>query len=131
MTARGTAARGQRMVMSLLSSKCTVFTTGAPVADPTTGEVTSTPTTVWSGPCRVRPAATGLTAISEDLAGTELFRFDYRVTIPLEVTVVGEGHRLTVTESPDPGLVGLTVEVQRVDRGDSITARRLICQRVG
>lgn len=131
MTVNGTSVRGRRKANVLLTSKATVFTTGQPVTDPQTGEVIRAQMVVWSGPCRVRPAATGLTAISEALAGTELFRFDYRISIPFEVDTVFEGHRLTVTESPDPGLVGLTVEVQRVDRGDNITARRLICQRVG
>jgi hypothetical protein len=41
-----------------------------------------------------------------------------------------EGHRLTVTFSPDLALVGITVEVQKVDRGDNITARRLACSEV-
>lgn len=130
MSADGAATRGRQRARALLTSQCTVFTTGEPITDPVSGEVTRTATTVWSGPCRVRPAATGLTAISEVIAASELFRFDYRISIPFEVDVVFEGHRLTVTSSPDPGLIGLTVEVQRVDRGDNITARRLICQRV-
>lgn len=115
----------------MMTSTCTVFTAGQPVTDPNSGEVTRPATTIWSGPCRVRPAATGLTALSDDIGGGELFRFDYRVSIPFEVDVVVEGHRLTITDSPDPALPGLTMEVQRVDRGDDVTARRLICQRVG
>jgi hypothetical protein len=125
------AARGRERVESLFTSTATVFTTGAPVTDPNTGQVSRTATTIWSGPCRVRPAQTGLTALSEALGGTELFRFDYRVSIPFDVDTVFEGMRVTITGSPDPGLLGLTMEIHRVDRGDNITARRLICQRVG
>lgn len=131
MSAVSASARGRLRARRLFTSQATVFTSGEPVTDPVTGAVTRAATTVWSGPCRVKPGATGLTAISEDLAGAELFRFDYRVSIPFEVDVVLEGMRLTVTASPDQSLVGITMEIQRVDRGDSITARRLICQRVG
>jgi hypothetical protein len=46
------------------------------------------------------------------------------------VDVVVAGHRLTVTASPDAALAGVTMEVQRVDRGDTITARRLFCRDV-
>lgn len=125
------SVRGRERARAMMTSTCTVFTAGQPVTDPNSGEVTRPATTIWSGPCRVRPAATGLTALSDDIGGGELFRFDYRVSIPFEVDVVVEGHRLTITDSPDPALPGLTMEVQRVDRGDDVTARRLICQRVG
>jgi hypothetical protein len=37
---------------------------------------------------------------------------------------------LTVTGSPDAALVGITVEIQKVDRGDHITSRRLACNEV-
>lgn len=131
MSASDVARRGRVRAQALQESRCTVFSTGEPTTDPNTGEVTRVQTVVWSGPCKVRPAATGLTALSDDIGGGETFRFDYRVSIPFEVDVVFEGHRLTVTSSPDPALLGLTLEVQRVDRGDHVSARRLICQRVG
>lgn len=114
-----------------MTSTCTIFTNGAAVTDPDSGLVTRPATTIYVGKCRVRPAATGLTALSEDIAGTELFRFDYRVSVPFEVSEVFEGQRIRIESSPDPSLPGLLMEVQRVDRGDDISARRLICQRVG
>lgn len=131
MTATDVAARGRVRARALLTSTCTVFTTGEPVTDPNTGEVTRAQTVVWSGPCRVRPAATGLTALSDDIGGGETFRFDYRVSLPFEVDVIFEGMRLTVTACPDTAMIGITLEVQRVDRGDCLTARRLICNRIG
>lgn len=130
MSLSSSAARGRVMTRSMMTSTCTAFTNGAPVTDPVTGAVTRSSTVLWSGPCRVRPAVTGLTALSEAIGDAETFRFDYRVSIPFEVDVVFEGHRVTITSSPDPALVGTTMEVHRVDRGDSITARRLICQRI-
>lgn len=130
MTIEGSVARAREKVLRMLRSECTVFSTGEQITDPNTGEVTRAQTVVYTGPCKVRPAATGLTALSDDIGGGELFRFDYRVSLPFEVDTVFEGHRLTITSSPDPALLGITLEVQRVDRGDSVTARRLICQRI-
>jgi hypothetical protein len=46
------------------------------------------------------------------------------------VAGVQEGHRVTVTSSPDPALVGVVLEVHKVDRGENITARRLSCNEV-
>jgi hypothetical protein len=76
----------------------------------------------------VRPTATQ----SQDVetGGAELASFDYVISIPFAVVGVREGHRVTVTGSPDPALVGTVVEVRMVDRGDHITARRLSCQEV-
>jgi hypothetical protein len=113
---------------SLMTSTATFFTPGVPVTDPNTGEVTTSQTTVWAGACRVRPAGTQANQIV--VGGAQAFAFDYLVSIPFAVTAVFEGIRGTVTASPDPALVGITVEVQKVARGDAITARRLACTQV-
>jgi hypothetical protein len=128
VSATVTAALGRARAESLMTSACTVFTPGAPITDPNTGEVTNTQTTVWFGPCRVRPA--GRESQPQTIGGAESFVFDYLVSLPFAATSVIEGHRLTVTSSPDPALVGITVEIQKVDRGDNITARRLACSEV-
>lgn len=130
MSALTTAARGRERVRGMLSSTCTAFTTGEPITDPNTGQVSRVKTVLYSGPCRVRPALTGLTALSDDIGGGETFRFDYRVSLPFEVDNVIEGSRLTVTSCPDTAMLGIVLEVQRVDRGDCMTARRLICNKV-
>ncbi len=59
-----------------------------------------------------------------------MFTFDYLVSIPFAEADVQEGHRVTISASPDPALVGVVVEVQKVDRGEHITARRLFCREV-
>jgi hypothetical protein len=128
VSATATAALGRARAESLMTSTCTVFTPGAPITDPNTGEVTDSQTTVWFGPCRVRPA--GRQSNPQTIGGAEAFVFDYLVSLPFSATTVIEGHRLTVTASPDPALVGITVEIQKVDRGDNITARRLYCAEV-
>jgi hypothetical protein len=116
---------------SLMFSTCTIRAAGStPVTDPETGEVTfPAGATVYSGPCRVRPV-TSRGGGTTEAGGAELFTFDYLVSVPFSVTDVTEGHRLAITASPDPALVGVEVEVQKVDRGEHITARRLSCSEV-
>lgn len=125
MSASATAALGRARAESLMDSTIQFFTPGAPVTDPNTGEVTEGQTVVWSGPCRVRPAA--YVAREVEIGGGEAFTYDYLISIPWAVTQVLEHHRGTVTFSPDLALAGLTVEVQKVARGSTITARRLAC----
>lgn len=128
MTAALDLVTARARAESLMASQITFFTPGLPVTDPVTGEVTDTQTTVWFGPCRIRPAGPASSALT--VGGAEVFTFDYLISIPFAVTSVIEHLRGTVTGSPDPALVGITVEVQKVDRGDHISARRLACTEV-
>src|SRR3954470_15576714 len=116
MSALTAAGRGRERIRGMLSSTCTAFTTGEPITDPNTGQVTRVKTVLYSGPWRVRPALTGFTALSAAIGGGETFRFDYRVSLPFEVDNVIEGSRLTVTSCPDSAMLGIVLEVQRVDR---------------
>lgn len=125
MSAASTAARGQRFADSQFDSTIQFFTPSEPITDPNTGQVTDSQTVVWSGPCRIRPA--GPTGRAIELGGGEVFTYDYLVSIPWSVTSVIEHLRGTVTSCPDLALAGLTVEVQKVARGSTITARRLEC----
>lgn len=122
---------GRQMIEAQMSSTCRINAKGdgGNTTDPETGEVT-TPAgeLIYEGKCRVRPAGTQ----SQDVesGGMELASFDYLVTIPFSVSAVLEGHRVTITGSPDPALVGTLVEVRKVDRGEHISARRLSCEEV-
>jgi hypothetical protein len=121
---------GRALAESLMTSTCTIRakSTGTTM-DPVTGAVVATPgALVYSGPCRVRPA--GREAQTVEAGGAELFQSDYLVSVPFSVTTVAKGHRLTISASPDPSLVGVEVEVQKVERGEQITARRLACSEV-
>jgi hypothetical protein len=130
VTATSVAIRGRLAAEREMTSACTIAPRGTtPTTDPDTGEVTfPAGTPVYSGKCRVRPAGTQGSTL--EAGGAEVFAFDYLVSVPFSVTGVQEGHRVTVTASPDPALVGVTVEVQKVDRGEHITARRLSCNEV-
>lgn len=59
-----------------------------------------------------------------------MFTFDYLVTVPFSVSTVLEKQRVTIDSSPDPALVGRELEIQHVDRGESITGRRMQCNEV-
>ena len=113
-----------------MDSACSIAPPGVePVTDPDTGEVTfPLGVTVYAGPCRVRPGGTRGSTL--EVGGAELFTFDYLVSIPFAETGVREGHEVVFTASSDPALVGIVVEVQKVERGDHITARRLLCREV-
>lgn len=132
MSATSAAERGRRFIESQMSSTCTIReqSTGS-TTDPETGAVTGTPgEVIYSGPCRVRPASGPAgNSRSVDVGGAEVFEFDYLVSVPFSV-VVRERQRVTIDSCPDPALVGAEVEVQHVDRGETITARRLGCSEV-
>lgn len=130
MTAALDLVTARARAESLMSSTCTVRAKSSDgTTDPNTGAYTQTAGgTVYSGPCRVRPA--GREAATSNAGGAELFVFDYLVSIPFAEVDVAEGHRLTIDSSPDPALVGVVVEVQKVDRGEHISARRLSCTEV-
>lgn len=109
-----------------MSATCEIRepTDGEGVTDPDTGEyIPAVGTLVYAGKCHVRPGG----GSSVDVIGGEEFTYDFQVSLPAAVTGVDGGNQLTVTASPDPDLVGRVLEVQRVDRGDYRTARRLQC----
>lgn len=112
-----------------MDSTIQFFTSGAAVTDPSTGEVVTSQTVVWSGPCSIRPAGanSGGAATEAEIGGGEAFIYDYLVKIPWSVVSVVEHLRGTVTSSPDLALAGVTMEVQKVARGSTLTARRLAC----
>ena len=131
MTAATTAARGRVAAEREMTSACTIAPRGTePTTDPDTGAVTfPAGVAVYTGKCRVRPV-TSRGGGTLEIGGAEMFAFDYLISVPFSVTGVQEGHRVTVTASPDQALVGVVVEVQKVDRGEHITARRLSCTEV-
>jgi hypothetical protein len=119
------AADGRKLAESLMDSTIQFFTPGTKVTDPNTGEVTTGQNVVWAGKCRIRPA--DHQANVAEAGAVEFFTYDYLVSVPWSVTKVIEHMRGTVTFCPDLALAGVTMEVQKVDRGSTITARRLAC----
>jgi hypothetical protein len=124
-TPEATAALGAAFAESIMSATCELRQRdGGTTTDPQTGETTPTPgTLVYAGKCHIRPGSGAPVAIE----GGEAFTYDFQVSLPAAVTGVTGGQLLTVTDSPDPDLVGRLLEVAEVDRGDYRTARRLQC----
>lgn len=132
MTAARAAELGRIFAESLMTSTCRIFTPGPAVTDPNSGAVTYPEQGVVTSPCRVRPAGTSGNSggNGQDIGGAEAIAAGYVVSLPFAVTA-GILQRLVVTASPDPSLVGLSLEVRQVARGDNVTARRLLCEEVG
>lgn len=115
-----------------MSSTCTIRepSSGEPVTDANTGRVTFPEgLIVYSGPCRVRPAATWGRAMEAGAA--EISASAFLITVPFSTTGVRRRHLVRVDTSADPELVGRKLEIRFIpDMGDHITARRLICEEV-
>jgi len=112
-----------------MTSTVRYFTVGDPVTDPVTGEVT--PSEVGPVTCiaRVRPAT--MRDYPSQAGGAEVFATNYVVSVPFAQTPVpAVKQRLVVVSSPDPALVGASMQIRDVALGDQITARRMLCYKV-
>jgi hypothetical protein len=128
VSALSAAPAGRALIEAQMTSTCVIFDLGDPVTDPNTGEVTRPEMNSVTTKCRLRPrgsrASTGAEA-----GGAELILTGYVVSIPFALTPVPKDkQRLRILTSPDPGSVGLSLEIRDVARGDAISARRLLCQ---
>jgi len=82
---------------------------------------------VYTGKCRVRPAATW--GREARVAATEVSASTFQVSVPFSVTGVQRGMSVEIEASPDPALLGRVFEVRFIpDMGDHLTARRLLCE---
>jgi hypothetical protein len=118
---------------SLMTSTCTITRDGdgERIWNEETGSYTDPPrVTVYSGKCRVRPAATwGRPAEAGEL---RLMLSAFRVQLPFAVTGVAVDQQVKIDASPDPALAGRTLVVRFIpDMGDNLTARRLTCEAAG
>ena len=126
MSALTAAARGRAAAIALMTDACVITRITGRVLNPTTGALVDTTTTVYTGKCRFkaqqsarpRDLAAGETAVPENAPV---------VSVPITVTAVNEGDRVSITASNDPGAVGKTLLVRTVLAGTHITARRLLC----
>jgi hypothetical protein len=97
--------------------------------NPSTGVVTPSQSTIYTGPGRVKPykrvTANGVSAgdAKDSLAL-------YVVSLPLTVTTVQPGDIVHITASADPRLLTTELRVIVVERAQQLTARRLTCELV-
>lgn len=130
MTVTGPLALFRRVEQRQFASTCTITRAGAGerVFDVETNDYTEpTPTTVYTGPCKVR--RTARSGDDVDAGERRLREQDLEVTVPAD-TAVDESDAVTVTASPDPDLVGKTLRVTDVLSDDWQVNRRLAVEEV-
>ena len=129
MTTTSATARGQRFAEHLMTDTCTITrANGDPTYNPSTLTYTpATPTTVYSGKCRVKPSVlSGNTTVQAGEERVALWPFS--VSVPFSATDVELDDIVTVTASADASLVGRPLRVRSIARGTNVTARRLDCE---
>ena len=125
MTAAGATMTGRALAESLMADACTVTRVTSQTLNESTGVLSDTATTVYTGKCRVRTAASDAQTSAGDRA---TMTRDFVVHLPASVTAVQVDDVVTVTASAlDPGLVNLVLTVAGEARGTHVTARRLAC----
>ncbi|MFJ4738707.1 DUF6093 family protein [Streptomyces sp. NPDC088775] len=123
---RETAAEGQALAEALMTDRCRIE--DVPVVTTTEdGQDVTVPVVVYDGKCRVKPASTAVVTPSVNAASQT---WQYKVSIPLGPERLRSGLRVTITESSDPTLIGMPLQLRNLDRGSHITARRMWCTEV-
>jgi hypothetical protein len=116
---------GRAAARRLMVDACTVTRVTGTATNSTTGVVTPTTSTVYTGPCRIKPDPTP----SESQAGErEVVTRRFIVSVTTDEDGIAVDDIVTVTASElDPALVGVTLTVAGVIIGSHLTARRLVC----
>lgn len=124
-------AAGRIAHQQLMVDACTITRPGTPVLNRTTSHLTpGTPTTLYSGPCRVKPQRVP----RNEEAGERLeVVARYELALPFASVPAAElrvGDAVTITASGDPRLVGQVMAVMAIDFGSTATAWRITIQDV-
>ena len=82
---------------SLMLDTCTIDRPGEPVTDPETGDVTNTPTTVYSGKCKVQSKDSA--TANPEAGGATFTVVSRQVHIPANAADVQDGDVVTLTAS--------------------------------
>jgi hypothetical protein len=110
----------------LMVDACTITRIGERVTDTTTGEVTEPTTTLYTGKCRVQQAKAD--ARTEDVGEDRLLMLRLEVQLPMSVTGLEVGDRITITASVhDPDLPGRVFRIHDLAHKTHATARRVQC----
>jgi hypothetical protein len=100
--------------------------TGATYTDPDTLQVVDVYTTVYEGPCKIRPLGAGREA---EYGEGEVVLHRYRLKLPYSAaTPVLPKDRATMTAAPDAWVVGRALEVVDVDYSSTAVTRKLIIE---
>jgi hypothetical protein len=128
MSRASVLARGRAAAEAGMVDACTVTRAGMPVTD-ANGDVTSTPTTVYTGKCRVQQHQA--TADEKDIGEDNLLLLRVEVQLPMSVTGLEVGDVITMTASAnDPDLPGRAFRIHDLAHKTEATARRVQCVEV-
>lgn len=127
MTLDAVLNRGRARALELMTDTCTVRRAGAPTTNSTTGVVTPTWTTLYSGICRLQETGSiGGNEPAEVAAVDSAYTATMIVTLPMSATDIIPGDQVVVgTSEYDSSLPGRIMTVIRVQHKSHATARRL------
>lgn len=107
-----------------LTDSCVIRGSSGETLNTTTGELTPTWDTHYSGPCLVRPKS----AMSVEAGELLVEQRGYLVVIPYDETDVGVDMEVVVTSNTDEQLDGKVLIVRNVRTDTYNTARKLDCE---
>jgi hypothetical protein len=123
MSAATVLARGRAAAQALMVDACTIQRVTSSPADPDTGQITYTYSTVYTGQCKVQQAApaSGPAEVGE----AEIFESILTLHLPATVTGLQPDDKVTVTASAhDPDLVGRVFHLRGLAHKSFATAHR-------
>lgn len=125
--AGGLIAAGRVWHESIMEDACTITRDGARTLNEATGQYSNTPSTVYTGPCRlvVPPRS------PQDVAAVGQVEVVQRARLDLPVTAsagVKDGDVVTFTASVDPALVGAKYRLRGLAGQTHATARRFFVE---
>lgn len=124
-------ARGRAAALALMVDACTIARTTAEATNTDTGVVTPTTSTLYTGQCRVQQSQLGADSSPAEPGEAAVRLVYFEVQLPMTVTGLRQGDRITVTASAlDPDLVGRVFVVLGVAHKTHATSRRMQVQEV-
>lgn len=119
VTLRGRVSAEQGMV-----DACTIQRVTGTSTNDTTGAVTPTYSTVYSGKCRIQQTVP--VSKPADIGQAQVWLQRLTLQVPIAVTGINSDDLVTVTASAlDPDLVGRTFHVRELGHKTHMTARRV------
>ena len=129
MSLSSVLARGQAAAEALMVDTCTITRVGTRTTDTTTAVVTTPTTTLYTGRCRIQQAQAQ--AQREDIGEDHLLLLRLEVQLPMSLTGLVVGDRITITAAADDAdLVGRVFRVHDLAHKTHATARRPQCLEV-
>ena len=124
-------ARGRAAIEALMVDTCTITRTTSEATNEDSGVVTPTTATVYTGRCRVQQSQLGADSVPSDPGEVYVRMVAFEAQVPMSVTGLRVGDRITVTASAhDADLVGRVFVVLGLAHGTHKTARRLQVQEI-